>query len=232
MSGARAHGAHATFAVVLGLAGMLSTLLSGCGIASGSDDARTDPPSAAATKCRAEWSTLGDQLAKRAAATTPSTLPSRQNTLVATVDYYAKTGTAKDCGAALDKVRRSLTAETALSRKVAAYDLELALAQVRSRATAYASQKAAAGKAAGEAVGKAARKPEPAQVAVALRTLTTQAPLASAQQESAWQQVEVLSLDDPRALAKSMKDLAFLSSQSPAYRSGRQALATIRAAIS
>lgn len=229
MSGARAHGAHATFPVVLGLAVMLSAVLSGCGIASGSDDARADPPSAAATKCRTEWSTLGDQLAKRAAATTPSTLPSRQNTLVATVDYYAKTGTAKDCGAALDKVRRSLVAETALSRKVAAYDLELALAQVRGPATAYASQKAATGKAAGRG---AARRPKPAQVAVALRTLTTQAPLASAQQESAWQQVEVLSLDDSRALAKSLKDLAFVSSQSPAYRSGRQALATIRSAIS
>lgn len=223
MSGARAHGAHATFAAVLGLAGLLTGLLSGCGIAGGSDDRQAAPPSAAAAKCRDQWSALGDQLAKRAAAATPSALPARQNTLVATVDYYAKTGTAKDCGSALDKVRRSITAETALSRKVAAYDLELALAQVRSRATAYASTRP----------GKpAAEKPEPAQVRVALRTLTTQAPLATAQQQSGWQQVETLSLDDPRALAKSLKDLAFLSSQSPAFVSGRQALATIRAAIS
>ena len=44
--------------------------------------------------------------------------------------------------------------------------------------------------------------------------------------------METLDLDDPRALAKSLKDLAFLSSQSPAFVSGRQALATIRAAIS
>ena len=42
----------------------------------------------------------------------------------------------------------------------------------------------------------------------------------------------MLSLDDSRALAKSLKDLAFVSSQSPAYRSGSQALATIRSAIS
>ncbi len=215
------HGIHATFALVLGVAG----LLSGCGIAGGSADGRAAPASAAAAKCRDQWSSLGDQLSKRAAATTPSALPARHNTLVATVDYYAKTGTAKDCGSALDKVRRSITAETALSRKVAAYDLELALAQVRSRATAYAAGRSTPAKA-------AAKKPKPAQVRAALSTLTTQAPLATAQQQSGWQQVEMLSLDDSQALAKSMQDLAFVSSQSPAYRSGRHALATIRAAIS
>ena len=61
--------------------------------------------------------------------------------------------------------------------------------------------------------------------------MTKQAPLATDQQAPAWQQARAVDLEDAAAVKKAVKDLAFISSESKAYRSATAALAEIRPAL-
>lgn len=207
--------------VALALALALGGGLAGCG-----STARTSPvtsPDAAATACRAQWRTLGEKIQGQAARTQPSALPQRWSNLSATVDYFRTSATRADCGARLAGEQQAIAALEAFGARLAAYDVELRLATVRSAATTYAA-------------GPAPAKPRkgvvaPAAVTAALATLTTQAPLATAQQGPAWQQASEVDLGDAAATAKAVRDLQFLSSQSPAYVASSAALATIAAAL-
>ena len=122
-----------------------------------------------------------------------------------------------------------------MSPKLAPYDMELRLATVRDDAMAYAAAPRPPRPA--PSPGKKGRKvrqplpPRPADVSAALTTLTQQAPLATQQQGPAWQQAHVVELSDSAAVLKTVKDLAFLSTESAAYRQCTKALATIRTAL-
>ena len=80
----------------------------------------------------------------------------------------------------------------------------------------------------GHGFGHAVRS---AQVAAALKSCTTQAPLATQQQGPGWEQARVIELTDPAAVTKAVKDLAFLSTQSPAWHSCVASLALIKTAL-
>ena len=73
--------------------------------------------------------------------------------------------------------------------------------------------------------------PKPSSIADAVKKLVAQAPKATEQQGPGWQQARVVELSDKKAVAKTVKDLAFLSSESAAYRACRTALAEIRVAL-
>ncbi len=199
------------------LVGLLAAL-AGCG--SSSDEGSSAEPSKAAVACRSQWKGLGEDVDGRESGTTPSALASRWNNLSASVDHYATAASAEDCGQTLDQQRESIVALTAFAPKLEPYDMQLRLEQVQADARRYAS-----------GPQPAPRAPTPAAVGRALKTLAEQAPAATEQQGPGWEQAAVVDLADAAAVRKTIKDLAFLSSESEAYRACTPALLVITRAM-
>ena len=215
--------------------------LTGCG-GDKNAQASTQAPDSATADCRAQWKKVGEDIAGKVSLTQPSALPQRWNSVAATVDYYRTSATSKDCGARIEAQQKAITALTAFSARLTAYDMESRLARVKDDATAYAAGPWPAAPKASPAPkpkkGQKARKPKqpprppkPALVGAALKTLTTQAPRATDQQRPGWDQADVTDLGDTAAVAKAVKDLRFLSGESSAWRACAAALATIDTAL-
>ncbi len=123
---------------------------------------------------------------------------------------------------------------TAFGAKLHPFDMELRLRLVKTGSAQYAAgprPKPSPAPKDKEKHQKPAQAPKPADIRAALRTLTKQAPLATKQQGAGWQQAHVVDLGDKAAVAKSVRDLAFLSTESPAYRACKAASAKIRTAL-
>ena len=223
------------------VAGLLLALLlgtlTGCGGAD-NEPAKAEEPSKDAVSCREQWKDLETKVAGRSSRTNPSALAPRWNSIAATVVYYATSATGDDCGATLDAQERAIDDLTAFAARLAPYDMEQQLEVVRAGAEAYA---AAPRPPAPKPTKKGDRNrgeqqksvpaPKPADIAKALNTLNTQAPLATQQQRPGWQQAHVTDLSARKAIAKAVKDLAFLSRESSAYRACTAALKQIRTAL-
>jgi hypothetical protein len=210
----------------------LALLLGGCG--SGGDS--SDGASEDALACRGEWKDLGKQVQGNDAKTNPSALAPRWQSVVATIDYYATSARKSDCGEAISKQKDAISALTAFGEKLAPYDMELRLEQVRDDAETYAAGPRPPAPSPSPTPKSKKQKqpplpPAPAVVAAAVKSLTGQAPVATQQQGPGWEQARVTELTDAAAVAKAIKDLAFLSTESPAYRSCAAALALIRVAL-
>ena len=214
----------------------LAVLLSGCG---SNDAAEDDGPDQKTAACRDEWKDLGKNVQGNDQKTNPSALAARWNNVVATVGYYASSAKASDCGEAITKQKAAISALTSFSTRLAPYDMELRLDQVRDQAQKYAegppppspSPSPKNKKKPNKLVKPPPAPPSPAQVAAALKTLTAQAPVATQQQGPGWTQARVVELTDTAAVAKTVKDLAFLSTESPSYRACQLLLARIRTAL-
>lgn len=215
-------------AALLAPAMVLLAGLVGCG--QEAPEPRAAPtPDRAAVECRAEWRELGEELAGSDGETLPSALAPRWTNLLATVDYYTATAEKEDCESTLTEQRSAVTALRAFSVSLQRWDAEYQLERVEGPALTYSSgprPPAPTGKGRDQA-----RAPKPAEVARALTLLRTQAPLATQEQGPAWQQARVTDLEDPKAVAKARKDLAFLSEESAAYRKARTALTLIQRAL-
>ena len=215
-------------------------LLAGCG----SDDTKSNAPDKATAACRSQWKDLGKQVRGNDQKTNPSALADRWNTVVVTIDYYAGSAKASGCREAVDRQKSAITALTAFGAKLAPYDMELRLAEIRDKAKAYAAgptptpspsptptPKNKNDKKKQKKAKRPPAPPTPAQVTAALTSCTTQAPLATQQQGPGWQQARVIELTDPAAVTKAVKDLAFLSTESPAWRSCQASLTLIKTAL-
>jgi hypothetical protein len=215
----------------------LVLLVGGCG----SDEAKADAPSKATTACRGQWKDLGQQVRGNDQKTNPSALAERWNTVVVTIDYYASSAKASGCDAAIDREKSAISALTTFGAKLAPYDMELRLEQVRDAAEAYASgprPPATTPSAAPKTKKQKKQKPpkpipapEPSSIGDAVKTLTSQAPVATEQQGPGWEQARVVELTDAAAVAKAVKDLAFLSTESPAYRACAVLLGQVKQAL-
>jgi hypothetical protein len=216
----------------------LALLVAGCG----SDDTSSgDGPSKDATACRGEWKDLGKQVQGNDSKTNPSALSARWNNVVATIDYYVDSAKKTDCGDAISKQKDAIAALGEFGKKLAPYDMELRLETVRDDAEAYATAPRPPATTPSPAPKtkknkhpkqpKPIQAPAPSSIGEALKTLTAQAPLATEQQGPGWEQARVVELTDAPAVAKSVKDLAFLSTESAAYRACVAALAQIRVAL-
>jgi hypothetical protein len=220
-------------AAVAGVA--LALLLGGC--RSGGDS--SDGASEDALACRGEWEDLGRQVQGNDAQTNPSALAPRWQSVAATIDYYATSATKSDCGEAISKQKDAISALTAFGEKLAPYDMELRLEQIRDDAETYAAGPRPPAPSPSPTPKNKLQKeqkqppapPAPAVVAAAVKSLTGQARVATQQQGPGWEQARVTELTDAAAVARTIKDLAFLSTQSPAYRSCAAALALIRVAL-
>jgi hypothetical protein len=206
----------------------LLLVLAGCGSSSDEDDGSAAPSKATAA-CREKWKDLAGEVKDRDRATTPSTLPQRWTTVAATIDYYATSAKKGDCASTLASQVKAIAALTAFSARVAPYDMERRLEKVRSAAQTYATSTPAPAPKAKKKSKK--QPPKPAAVKAALASLTKQAPIATKEQGPAWQQASVIELTSRPAVAKALKDLKFLSSESAGYRSSTAALAQINQAL-
>jgi hypothetical protein len=217
----------------------LVVVLSACG---NSDDTG-DGPSKAALACRGEWKDLGKQVEGRDRETNPSALAPRWNTIVAAIDYYASSATGKACDETIAQQKEAISALSAFTTKLAPYDMELRLEQVREDAEAYAAGPTPTPSPTPSPKNKDKKKtkkqkakpppgpPAPPTIGNAVKTLLAQAPVATEQQGPGWQQAQVVELTDDAAVAKAVRDLAFLSTQSPAWRVCTTALAQIKLAL-
>jgi len=214
-------------AVVASVAAIAALSLVGCGSTEEPREAEPTPVAKDVAECREQWRELGETLTDRESGQTPSTLSSRWQSLVATVDYYATSAKESDCDDRLDAQEESIAALESFAASLRRWDLEHQLAVVETDARSYSTAPrppAPKGK-------KAERPPRPADVAKALRVLTKQAPRATQQQRPGWQQAAATDLEDEAAVAKARKDLAFLSEESAAWRQGSAALRVIRQAM-
>lgn len=213
--------------------------LTGCGSTDGDEADGADEPSKAALSCREQWGDLEAEVDGRNSMTNPSALAPRWTTIAATVDYYATSARASDCGESLEAQERAMDDLSAFGTELAPYDMELRLDLVQEDAEEYAASPtppAPEPSPKKKKKGKNKQKrtpapPTPAAVARALKTLTAQAPVATQEQGPGWQQAAVAELADTAAVAKTIKDLAFLSSESPAYRACSLALTQIDKAL-
>ncbi len=219
----------------------LLAALAGCG--SSGDEGSSAEPSKAAVACRSQWKGLGEDVDGHESGTNPSALASRWNNIAASVDHYATAASAEDCGQTLDQERTSIVALTAFAPRLEPYDMELRLEQVQADARRYASGPQPSAPApspdknpdrlggTNDKPQPGLRAPTPAAVGQALKTLAEQAPAATEQQGPGWEQAEVVDLADAAAVRKTIKDLAFLSSESEAYRACTPALLVITRAM-
>lgn len=184
----------------------------------------------ATAECRGAWRDLGEQLGDVSELKFPSALPSRWNSVTATISYYASSATAKDCGEVLSNQQKAIAALQMFSLQLQPFDMEWALTQVREPATAYA-QGPWPEPSGNKGPTKPARPPKPAEVGNALAELTRLAPQASQEQEPGWKQAGVVELSDAVATAQAVKDLQFLASDSAAWLQCAAALQLIRQAL-
>lgn len=183
----------------------------------------------AVADCRAQWSDVAQSLVGMDQDTNPSALPDRWNSVIATVDYYRTTDTAKGCQARVDAQQKAVTALRQFSEKLRPYDMTYQLGQVRAAIDLYlADPLPAPGR---SATGKKTRPPTKAAVRAAMTTLTANAEAANAELQPGWQQTASVDLTDVAALTKTMQDLDFLAQDSPHWRQCEQALQVLVAAI-
>jgi hypothetical protein len=215
------------------LLGLLLTL-AGCG--SSGDEAKADAPSKKTVACREKWKALEDKVGDRASRTEPSALAPRWNSIAATISYYANGAKASDCDTAYAAQQKAMADLTVFSAKLRPYDMELRLKLVEPGAEKYAAGPRPKPSPVPKDEKKkkkqktAPKAPKPSDIGAALKSLTKQAPIATQQQGAGWQQARVVELADKAAVAKTVKDLRFLSSESSGYKASKTALAEIRTA--
>lgn len=219
---------------------VLAVLTAGCGGSGGS----SSDPGKSAQSCRQKWKDLGHEVEGNAAKTNPSALADRWNTVSATIDYYVTSAGGKGCTEDLTRQKAAISALEAFSQKLAPYDVQLRLASIQGQAQAYAlgprptpstsptpSTKPGKKHQKQKKATKPPLPPAPATIGLALKTLTAQAPVATEQQGPGWEEAGVAELTDTAAVAKTVRDLAFLSTQSPAYQTCTSLLALIDRAL-
>lgn len=203
---------------------VLMVTLAGCGGAAeptGPRAGKTTAPDRETADCRDQWRALGQEIKGNDEVTVPSALPERWTSVIATVDYYATSAKATDCKDRLDAQRKAIEQLTTFSAALRSWDMEYRLGLVKASAAKYAASPAP----------KKGNRPKPKQVAAALKELTTQAPVATQQQDPAWQQAAVTEVADTAAVRKATKDLDVVSGESPAFRRCRAALGVIGKAL-
>jgi hypothetical protein len=213
---------------------LTAALTASLAVALGACGQRSDPaPNArsahALTECRAQWREVGDSVVGMEQDENPSALAERWNSVIATVDYYRNTDSAKDCQTRVDAQLKSVTALRQFSEKLRPYDMTYQLTQVQAAVDLYLNDPLPA-PVRGEN-GKRVPPPAKAAVSAAMQTLTANAAQANAELEPGWAQTASVDLTDEAALTKTMNDLDFLAQDSPHWRLCEQALQVLVAAV-
>ena len=214
---------------------LLALLLTLAGCGSSDEEPKADKPNKDTVACREKWKALEEKVGDRASRTEPSALAPRWNSIDATISYYANGAKASDCDTAYAAQQKAMVDLIAFGAKLRPYDMELRLKLVKPGAEQYAAgprpKPSPAPKNKKQKQKPTPKAPKPSDIGAALKTLTKQAPIATEQQGAGWQQARVVDLADKAAVAKTVKDLKFLSTESSAYKASKTALAEIRTAL-
>lgn len=209
------------------LAATLAAALVACGQASGTPAATKSE--SALKDCRAQWRQVGDSVVGMDQDPNPSALADRWNSVIATVDYYENTDTAKDCQARIEAQLKAVTALRQFSDKLRPYDMAYQLDQLQASIDLYLHDPLPA-PVKGDS-GKPVAPPDKAAVQAAMQALTDNAEQANTELQPAWAQTESVDLTDVDALTTTMQDLDSLAQESPHWRTCEQALQVLVAAV-
>jgi hypothetical protein len=179
--------------------------------------------------CRAQWGDVAQSVVGMDEDTNPSALADRWTSVIATVDYYRTTDSAKDCPAQVDAQRKALAALRRFSDQLRPYDMTYQLGQMRAAIDLYLNDPLPAP--ARDASGKKAAPPPKKAVSAAMTTLAANAVAANAELQPGWEQTTSVDLTDAAALSKTMQDLDFLAQDSPHWRQCEEALQVLVAAV-
>lgn len=206
---------------------MVAAGLAGCGHQAKPD--ASAKAERALKACRAQWAEVGDSILGLDQDTNPSALSDRWNTVIATVDYYEHTDTARDCQKQVESQIKAVTSLRQFSDKLHPYDMTYQLDQVRAGVDLYLGDPLP--DPVRGAHHKLVRPPAKPAVTQAMQTLTDNAELANQELEPGWEQTKSVDLTDVAALTKTMQDLDFLAQDSPHWRQCEDALQVLVAAI-
>jgi hypothetical protein len=192
-------------------------------------------PSVDATKeravkaCRAQWHDVGESVAGLDQDPNPSSLAQRWTTVIATVEYYQTTDSAKNCQANVETQLKAVTALRQFSEKLRPYDMTYQLSQVRAAIDLYLHDPLP-DPVRGQ-TGKKVQPPSKDAVTQAMATLTANADQANEELAPAWGQTVSVDLEDVSALTTTMQDLDQLAQDSPHWLTCEQALQVLVAAV-
>jgi hypothetical protein len=217
-------------ALVVALVLVLAVALTGCGEGKNKAKAAPTGPSPEVTSCRAQWSDLAGRYDGRSDSTLDSDLGSRWNTVLATLDYYVTSASAKDCQTLLDNQQSAINDLEAFSTMLRRWDMNYQDLDAVNAVDRYLRSPLPKLK----PLKKGKPAPKPASKKLLRRAVTllrSNAPGASTDMAAGWEEANQVDLD-PAAEAKAVKDLAFLASQSTRYQICLVALKVIRQAES
>ena len=200
-----------------GVAAVVAGLLLAAGCGSGApatSGGASSSPDKATLDCRAQWRSLGAQLAGRDQKPYPSDLADRWNSVLAAVDYYASSAASSDCDAPLTAQRAAADRISAFTRALRVYDVRYRLAQLQGTATAYV--RAPTPRKLPESGAR--RLPPRKIVQTALAVATKTAPAAIADMKDGWAEANAVDLSNPAGRAKALGDLKFLAGDSLPYQ--------------
>lgn len=199
---------------------------SGC---AGEEPGKARPTGQAASQCRAQWHQVGESVLGLDEETEPSTLATRWNTIVATIQYHEATATGKDCRATIDAQVEAISALRELNDQLRRYDMSYQAQQVAAAVDLYLHDPLPAP--ARNENGTMVRPPAKPAVRAAMETLTSFASAADAELRPGWGQLASVDLDDPTAVRAAIADLDQLAQDSVPWQRCEAALQVIVAAV-
>jgi hypothetical protein len=214
------HAARAALAtaVILGLAAT----------ACGAEKTAASTASKALTQCRSQWRDVAKSVAGLDQDADPSALASRWTSVLATVEYYENTTTAKGCQQNIETQVEAITALRDFSTRLRPYDMEFQAAFVTDDVDRYLLDPLPA-----PTTGKAGKVVPPSKAAVtaAQNALTGNASAANLELEPGWGQLASVELSDASAVDAAVQDLTFLAKDSATWATCAAALKVISTAL-
>ncbi|RNL65104.1 hypothetical protein EFK50_03795 [Nocardioides marmoriginsengisoli] len=198
----------------------------------GACSADEDPPQAktsALEQCHDQWGEVAESVVGLDTDPNPSALASRWTSVVATVDYYRNTKTAKDCETQVESQVKAITLLRQFSEKLRPYDMAYQLDRVSASIDLYLHEPLP--KPARNENGKLVKPPTKAVVTAAIGTLTAHATNANGELQPGWGQLASVELTDATAVKTALDDLDFLAQDSPSWRQCEAALQVLVAAV-
>lgn len=197
--------------------------------ACGADKTPAKTPSSALEECHDQWAEVAESIVGLDEDPNPSALATRWTSVVATVDYYRNTETAKDCQTQVESQVKAITLLRQFSDRLHPYDMAYQLARVNASIDLYLHEPLPTP--ARNENGKLVKPPTKAAVTAAITTLTAQASKANSELQPGWGQLASVELTDPAAVKTALDDLDFLAQDSPSWRQCQAALQVVVAAV-
>jgi hypothetical protein len=183
----------------------------------------------ALTACRSQWRDVARSVTGLDQDTDPSALATRWTSVLATVDYYETTQTAKNCQENIETQLEAITALRDFSARLRPYDMEYQADLVAPDVGRYLADPLPA--ATRNKNGKPVLPPSKAAVTAALNALRGNAAAAHDDLQPGWAQLASVELKDGSAVTTALQDLEFLAKDSPTWVTCNNALVVIGAAI-